>query len=326
MDRQAFCNPVHSALPNISDSLSPTTLLNMLQIEIPKFAVKIRGEVLAIRPWPNRDNPIYLYGEIGDSLSCIEFKIRPNTKLQLRGQHIEILGALHTSPNYQRDGIKISIEGEMVNEYNVENLPSQILARDVNRTQLSLKQFLNKYNFNQLCVLSTRHGFSDFISKTDQTVHYTDAIFSVCNFDTVKNIIKGIKEAASIADIKGIAIIHDGINCWDNRKWDNTEVVLELLDTNLHIYTALCETDNLLLADKHSDEAFVTPNHFAKHLTALVIEKKQKTALTSKVHNIESKFNNILVSRFKLKKLAMLLIISNIALLTALILKLGTFY
>ena len=323
MDRQAFCNPIHTESSTLSDSLSPTTLLNMLQIETPKFAVKIRGEVLAIRPWPNSNTPIYLYGEIGDSQSCIEFKIRPNTLLQLQGQHIEILGALHTSPNYQKDGIKVSIEGEMVGEYKVENLPPQILTHNENRIRLSLKQFLNQYDFNQLCILSTRHGFADFISKTNQTVHYTDVVFSVCNFDTTENIIKGIKEAASNENIKGIAIIHDAINCWDNRKWDNTEIVLELLNTNHHIYTALCETDNLLLADKHSDETFLTPNNFATHLTALVIENKQKNTLTDKIHNIEAKFNDILVSRFKLKRLVMLLVISNLVLVTILIFSLG---
>lgn len=325
MERQAFCNPIHSESSNISDSLSPTTLLDMLQIEVPKFAIKIRGEVLSIQAWPNNDMPIYLYGEIGDSESCIEFKIKPNTKLQLPGQHIEILGALHTSPNYQRNGIKISIEGEMVNEYNVEHLPSQILY-DNSRTRLSLKQFLNQYNFNQLCILSTRHGFADFIAKTNQAVYYTDVIFSVCNFDSIDNIIKGITEAASNQDIKAIAILHDGVNCWDNRKWDNTQVVLELLNTKLHIYTALCETDNLLLADKHSDEAFLTPDDFAKSLTTLIIENTQKNTLTNKLLNIEAKFNNILVSRFKLKRLVVLLIVSIIVLVITLILKSGSFY
>lgn len=318
MDCQAFCNPVHSEQPSISDSISPTTLLNMLQIETPKFAVKIRGEVLAIRPWPDNNNPIYLYGEIGDSESCIQFKIRPNVKLQLRGQHIEILGALHTSPNYQKNGVTISIEGEMVNEYQLEHLPSKIPAYENNRTKLSLKQFLSQHDFNKLCVLSTRHGFADFISKTNQTVQYSDVVFSICNFDTVENIIKGIKEAASDNKIAGIVIIHDGINCWDNRKWDNTEVVLELLNTKLHIYTALCETDNLLLADKHSDEAFTTPNIFAKHLTSLVIENRQKNALTDKVHKIESKFHNLYKTKFKLKRVVMLLVISNITVLAAL--------
>ncbi len=327
MDRKAFCNPVHTESPNISsDSLSTTTLLNMLKVETPKFAVKIRGEVLDIRPWPNREAPIYLYGEIGDSHSCIEFKIRPNTQLQLHGQHIEILGVLHTSPNYQRDGIKISIEGEMVNEYKTENLPAQILENDVSRTKLSLKQFLSQHSFNQLCILSTRQGFADFISKTNQTIHYSDVVLSVCNFDTNDNIIRGIKDAALNDKIKGIVIIHDGINCWDNRKWDNTDIVLELLNTKLHFYTALCENDNLLLADKHSDEAFITPDSFAKHLTSLVIENKQKNALSEKVYNIESKFNNMLVSKFKLKRLVLLLMITNITLLAAFIFKIDSFY
>jgi len=318
MDRKAFCNPVHSESSSISDSLSPTTLLNMLQIEIPKFAVKIRGEVLDIRPWPNKETPIYLYGEIGDSLSCIEFKIKPTNQLQLHGQHIEILGALHTSPNYQRDGIKISIEGEMVNEYKIENLPSQILEHDINRTRLSLKQFLSKYAFNELCVLSTRHGFADFISKTNLTVHYSDVVFSVCNFDSIENIIKGIREAATIENIKGIVVIHDGVNCWDNRKWDNIEVVLELLNTKLHIYTALCETDNLLLADKHSDESFITPHYFAQHLTSLVIEDRQKKTLAQKMYNVETTLNGIQSSKLQLKKIISFLIISNIILLTVL--------
>ncbi len=313
MDRQAFCNPVLSESATISDSLSPTTLLNMLQIEVPKFSIKIRGEVLDIRPWPNRDNPIYLYGEIGDSQSCIEFKIKPNTKLQLRGQHIEIMGALHTSQNYQRDGIKISIEGEMIAEYKIETAVPKIIDND--RVQFSLKQFLTQYRFNQLCILSTRHGFADFISNTNQLVHYTDVVFSVCNFDTVDNIIKGIKQAASNNNIKGIAIIHDGVNCWDNRKWDNTEVVLCLLETKLHIYTALCETDNLLLADKHSDEAFITPSKFAKHLTSLVLENKHKDELIKKVYTIETKFKDIMYSKFKLRKLIIVLVISNIVLL-----------
>ncbi len=314
MDRQAFCNPVLSESATISDSLSPTTLLNMLQIEVPKFSVKIRGEVLAIRPWPNREKPIYLYGEIGDSQSCIEFKIKPNAKLQLRGQHIEIMGALHTSQNYKRDGIKISIEGEMISEYKIETLPPKIV--DTSHAQLSLKQFLSQYRFNQLCILSTRHGFADFISSTNQLVHYTDVVFSVCNFDSVENIIKGIKDAASNKDIKGIAVIHDGVNCWDNRKWDNTEVVLSLLDTKLHFYTALCETDNLLLADKHSDEAFITPSKFAKHLTSLVLENRHKNELTEKVLAIESKFKEVMYSKFRLRKLLILLFISNIVLLS----------
>jgi len=321
MDRQAFCNPVHSESLTSSDSLSPTTLLNMLQIETPKFAVKIRGEVLAIRPWPNKDAPIYLYGEIGDSQSCIEFKIKPTIKLQLSGQHIEIYGALLTSPNYQRNGIKVSIEGEMVNEYKIENTASKFLTHEVDRNQLSLKQFLTQYNLNQLCILSTRHGFADFISKTNQTVYYSDVIFSVCNFDTSENIIKGIKEAATNENIKGIAIIHDGINCWDNRKWDNTDVVLTLLNTKLHLYTALCETDNLLLADKHSDEAFITPNSFALHLSSLIVENKQKIALKEKINSIEDQFHNSIKSKFRLKKLMILLILSNITLLVILIIK-----
>ncbi len=315
MDRHAFCNPVNSESSTISDSLSPTTLLNMLQIELPKFTVKVRGEVLAIRPWPNNEDPIYLYGEIGDSESCIEFKIRPNTKLQLRGQHIEIVGALHTSPNYQRDGIKISIEGEMLNEYKIEKRPSKFLTQHNSRQLLSLKQFLTQYKINELCVLSTRHGFADFISKTNQSVHYTDVVFSVCNFDTIQNILKGIKEIAEKNNIKGIVIIHDGENCWDNRKWDNTQVVLALLDTNLHIYTALCETDILLLADKHSDEAFITPNKFATHLSTLVLEQKHKKTLTTKLKSIETKFKDILKEKFKLKKIVILLSISNILLL-----------
>jgi exodeoxyribonuclease VII large subunit len=326
MDRQAFCNPIHTESPNISDSVSPTTLLNMLQIETPKYAVKIRGEVLEIRPWPNRDTPIYLYGEIGDSQSCIEFKIKPNNKLQLHGQHIEIVGVLHTSANYKRDGIKISIEGEMVNEYNVEHLPSKILAHDISRAKLSLKHFLSQYNFNQLCILSTRQGFADFIAKTNQTVHYTDVILSVCNFDSTENIIKGIKETSTNSNIRGIAIIHDGVNCWDNRKWDDTEVVMELLNTKLLIYTALCETDNLLLADKHSDEAFITPNSFAQHLTSLVIENKQKNDLSEKIFNIENKFNDVIDSRSKLRRLVFLLIISNIALLAAFLIRQGIFF
>ncbi|MFV2059159.1 MAG: hypothetical protein ACC653_00665 [Gammaproteobacteria bacterium] len=326
MDRQAFCNPVHTESPNISDSLSPTTLLNMLQIETPKFAVKVRGEVLDIRPWPHRDAPIYLYGEIGDSESCIEFKIKPNTRLQLQGQHIEILGVLHTHANYKRDGIKISIEGEMVNEYKVEYISSPALTHDTDRIKCSLKNFLTQYNFNQLCILSTRQGFADFIAKTNQTVHYTDVVLSVCNFDTTENILKGINEAGKNEKIKGIAIIHDGVNCWDNRKWDDVEVVEELLNTKLHIYTALCETDNLLLADKHADEAFITPNSFAKHLTTLVIENRQKNALSEKIHNIEDKFNGVIDSRYKLKRLVLLLIISNITLLAAFIIKQGTFF
>ncbi|VAX01574.1 hypothetical protein MNBD_GAMMA22-2009 [hydrothermal vent metagenome] len=319
MDRQAFCNPIQSKSSSISNSLSPTTLLNMLQIELPKFAVKIRGEVLAIRPWPNNENPIYLYGEIGDSESCIEFKIKPNNKLQLRGQHIEIIGALHTSPNYQRDGIKVSIEGEMLNEYKVEKLPSIFLTQHNSRNLVSLKQFLHQYKINELCILSTRHGFADFISKTNQSIHYTDVVFSVCNFDTIQNILKGIKETATKKHIKGIVIIHDGENCWDNRKWDNTEIVLALLDTKLHIYTALCETDILLLADKHADEAFITPNKFAKYLSSLVLEQKYKNNLTTKVKNVESKFYDILKSKFKLKKLVMLLSISNIIFLTIIV-------
>jgi len=325
MDRQAFCNPVHSESSPISDSLSPTTLLNMLRIETPKFAVKIRGEVLDIRPWPNKDNPIYLYGDLGDSHSCIEFKIKPTTELQLRGQHIEILGALHTSQNYNHDGIKISIEGEMVSEYKIENLPPKLLIHENNRTLLSLKQFLNKYKFKQLCVLSTRHGFSDFISNTNQIVNYTDVIFSVCNFDTKDNIIRGIKEATANENIKGLAIIHDGINCWDNRKWDDSEVVSTLLESRLHIYTALCETENLLLADKHSDQAFLTPNDFAQHLTNLVIENRQTNSVTTKIADIELKLNNILNSKFKLKKVISFLILSNIIFLSLLIFNTGIF-
>jgi len=319
MDRQAFCNPVQSENSTISDSLSPTTLLNMLRIETPKFAIKIRGEVLAIRPWPNKENPIYLYGDIGDAHSCIEFKIRPTNKLQLCGQHIEILGALHTSQNYKHDGIKISIEGEMINEYKVEILPPNLLVHDIDRTQLSLKQFLNQYNFKELCVLSTRHGFSDLISKTNQVVHYGDVVFSVCNFDTVENIIRGIKEAATNQNIKGIAIIHDGINCWDNRKWDNSEVVLTLLDTGLHIYTALCETEKLLLADKHSDQTFLTPNIFAQQLANIVVENRQANSVLTKAQDIEVKFNNILASKFKLRRIITLLLVSNITLLTVLL-------
>jgi len=81
----------------------------------------------------------------------------------------------------------------------------------------------------------------------------------------------------------------------------------------------------LLLADKHADESFITPNDIARQLTALVIENKQKDALTNKVLKIESKFHSILTSRIKLKKIILLLAIGNVTLLGILIIKLGNF-
>jgi len=298
-------------------AISPSTALKLATLVYPTQAVRVRGEVTSLRFYPNKNDPVRMYGDLSDGYGRIGFAIKPTNQLKLLGQHIELMGCLETGIHIYHDGLKLELHGEMKGEYHVDAIQSKDISALADRGRVPLRFFFDNYDIDQLCFITTKRGKKDLFSAAGDMDLMQKVQTQECRFTNKDNVMDAIKMAALTPNVQALAIARGGSASTDMMIWDDVDVVEALLETNIPFYTALGHSDQTLLADKHSDESFYTPTALGASIRDIKENIADKNRLIRKTREQEQQIRNSEPARQKLKKIMIYSIVINLGLVSA---------
>jgi exodeoxyribonuclease VII large subunit len=130
---------------------------------------------------------------------------------------------------------------------------------DRRRGRLPLRHLIAQHGLESLCLVGSETGLGD--ARTALLRHRADAPWRElpCKVADPEAIRAQFADACSDEAILGIAFVRGGSDPLTLQIWNDQTLLRTFLEAPLPFYTALGHSQELLLADKYSDESFATP-------------------------------------------------------------------
>jgi exodeoxyribonuclease VII large subunit len=233
-------------------------LLNQIRIERPTGQVLVKGRVERLTAWP-KGNPRHLFGELVGSDRSIEFRCPVAQGPKAVGEHVVLSGTLTIRPSPIHQGFAVQLVGEVVGSWAPEKRAAAPVILERRRGRLPLKHLIAQHGLESLCLIGSETGLGD--ARAALLRHRPDAPWRevVCKVADAEAVRDCFAQACRDHAIAGIAFVRGGSDPLTLQIWNDQALLRAFLAQPLPFYTALGHSQELLLADKYSDESFATP-------------------------------------------------------------------
>lgn len=261
--------------PPLDSTLVLTTdaLCNLLKVTTPDGAVTVKGIASEVNVWtkPGEDQATRVYGRLGLGESTIRFELPPQASLQ-NNSPVVLHGTLRIKPlKTFRATHEVVLIGDVVGSWTPrEEAPSEpaiSLARTNPRT--ALETVIARNGLEGIAFLATRTAWQDLTNAASSLPALANALHIETNFMQPRQFIRDLQALSRNTNVKALVVARgggDGIETIG----DSPVVAEALLATGHPFYTALGHDKDVLLLDKHADQAFSTPSIFGQALAAAV--------------------------------------------------------
>jgi exodeoxyribonuclease VII large subunit len=265
----------------------PDDILQSISLSFPKEVVFVRGRVDGIRPWPSKESPQWIYGDLAGQNAALSFRCPPDTAPEREGEYVVMSGLLTVKPSQHTRGLDVQLRGDVVGNWTpAPPKPFVYLERPEGRQ--SLHTFLRNQGLGSLLVLASATGEKDYLTAAAKHRDSPVWIRASGNFGDPQKLLASLDEALARMPVKAVAFVRGGGDPSGLRFWDDGAFIERLLAKNIPFYTAIGHSDRLLLADKYADESFATPTAFGDALGQTVSRLESERALRTKVAKLES--------------------------------------
>ena len=234
-------------------------LLNQIRIERPTGQVLVKGRVERLSAWP-KGNPRHLFGELVGSDRSIEFRCPVGQGPKAVGDHVVLSGTLTIRPSPIHQGFAVQLVGEVVGSWAPEKRAAAPVILERRRGRLPLKHLIAQHGLESLCLIGSETGLGD--ARAALLRHCAEAAWRevVCKIADAEAVRACFAQACRDHAIAGIAFVRGGSDPLTLQIWNDQALLRAFLAQPLPFYTALGHSQELLLADKYSDESFATPS------------------------------------------------------------------
>jgi exodeoxyribonuclease VII large subunit len=268
-------------------------LLNQIRIERPTGQVLVKGRVERLTAWP-KGNPRHVFGDLIGSERSLEFRCPLGQCPKAVGEHVVLSGTLSIKPSAIHQGFAVQLVGEVVGSWAPEKRAGAPVILERKRGRIPLKHLIAQHGLAGLCLVGSETGLGD--ARTALLRHVPDAPWRErpCKIADPEAIRALLAELGADAAIEGIALVRGGSDPLTLQIWNDQALLKTLLGQPVPFYTALGHSQELLLADKYSDESFATPTDLgaqagpiARELEAQQRLEQDVARLTEKVRRAE---------------------------------------
>lgn len=271
-DAQPEAQAVPGQVPLIVEAL-----LNQIRIERPTGQVLVKGRVERLSAWP-KGNPRHLFGELIGSDRSIEFRCPIAQGPKAVGEHVVLSGTLTIRPSPIHQGFAVQLVGEVVGSWTPEQRAAAPVILDRRRGRLPLRHLIAQHGLSSLCLIGSETGLGD--ARAALLRHCADAPWRevVCKVADAEAVPDCFAQACRDHAVAGIAFVRGGSDPLTLQIWNDQALLRAFLAQPLPFYTALGHSQELLLADKYSDESFATPSDLGAQAGRISAELAAETA------------------------------------------------
>ena len=252
-------------------------LLNQIRIERPTGQVLVKGRVERLSAWP-KGSPRHLFGELVGSERSIEFRCPIAQGPRAVGEHVVLSGTLTIRPSPIHQGFAVQLVGEVVGSWVPEKRAAAPVILERRRGRLPLKHLIAQQGLQSLCLIGSETGLGD--ARAALLRHCADAPWREvpCKIADAEAIRERFAQVRRDEAIAGVAFVRGGSDPLTLQIWNDQTLLRAFLEQPLPFYTALGHSQELLLADKYSDESFATPTDLGAQAGRLAAELAAETA------------------------------------------------
>ena len=233
-------------------------LLNQIRIERPTGQVLVKGRVERLTAWP-KGSPRHVFGDLVGSERSLEFRCPIGQAPAAVGDHVVLSGTIAIKTSAIHQGFSVQLVGEVVGSWKPEKPAAPPVMLDRRRGRVPLRHMIAQHGLGSLCLIGSETGLGD--ARTALLRHHPEAPWRElpCKIADPAAIRETFERSCRDEAIEGIALVRGGSDPLTLQIWNDQAFLKDLLDQPVPFYTALGHSQELLLADKYSDESFATP-------------------------------------------------------------------
>jgi len=233
-------------------------LLNQIRIERPTGQILVKGRVERLTAWP-KGNPRHVFGDLVGSERSIEFRCPIGQAPTAVGEHVVLSGTITIKTSAVHQGFAVQLVGEVVGSWEQEKPAAPPVVLDRRRGRVPLRHMIAQHRLGGLCLIGSETGLGD--ARTALLRQLPEAPWRElpCKIADPAAIREMFERCCRDDTIGGIALVRGGSDPLTLQIWNDPALLKDLLDQPVPFYTALGHSQELLLADKYSDESFATP-------------------------------------------------------------------
>lgn len=234
--------------------LSPNTLLSGIQVTRPNGPVTVEGRVQGVRPWTAGG---FAYLTLTGDSASIAARV-PLAKAPAVGETIRITGVVTVAPQKLREGLQITVIGDIDGRVRPNRIAERIELRKARR--VALETLLRQSSSAALIVIGTERAYGDLSGSL------TEAPVFVRAATTDAAELLQAAQASIRTGTRGVIFTRGGSSDATEDLWDDPRFVAQLLALDVPFYTAIGHSDRLHLADMYADQAFATPTQAGEEI------------------------------------------------------------
>ena len=273
------------ARPAAPTPLIVEALLNQIRIERPTGQVLVKGRVDRLTAWP-KANPRHVFGDLIGTDRSIEFRCPIAQGPKAVGEHVVLSGTLAIKASAIQQGFAVLLVGEVVGTWAPEKRTAPPVILDRRRGRVPLKHLIAQHGLEGLCLIGSETGLGD--ARTALLRHRADAPWHElpCRIADPEAVRACFAEAGRDETVEGIAFVRGGSDPLTLQIWNDQAFLKTFLEAPLPFYTALGHSQELLLADKYSDESFSTPTDLGAQAGQIVRELGEQQRLEQELARV----------------------------------------
>lgn len=276
----------------IPPALTPEALNNLLKITAPIGSVTVKGIAAEVLYWkkPGETHASKIYGRLGGlGEASIRFELQPYASV-CDGDAVVLHGALRIKPlEAFRTTLEVILVGDVAGNWSPSEA-SQVggqakaalapLLRQ--QPRMTLESAIATYGVDAVAFLVTGTAWQDLTNAARDSSEIGNCRQIKTNFMQPGQFLEDLSKVCRDTTIKVLVIARgggEGLAAIGN----SHEVATALLASGRVFYTALGHDKDVLLLDKHADQAFATPSVLGQALIEAKRAILERVNLTKRV-------------------------------------------
>lgn len=286
---------ISDAVPTTYPALTPESLNSLLKIAAPTGSVTVKGIATEVHYWKRsgdtRASKIYgRLGGLGDA--SIRFELQPYASIR-ENEPVVLHGALRIKPfEAFRTTHEVILVGDIVGNWmpydeSQEGGQAKETAAPLVRKQprMTLEAAVARHGPGAMAFLSTSTAWQDLTNAGSAMPALANCQHVETNFMQSDRFIEDLLKVCRDPAIKVLVIARGG-GSGLSVIGDSYEVATAILASGRAFYTALGHDKDVLLLDKHADQAFATPSVLGQTLAETIRTVAEREALVEEVRTL----------------------------------------
>lgn len=285
-----------------SPALTPESLSNLLKITAPTGSVTVKGIASEVHYWckPGETRASKIYGRLGGlGEASIRFELQPYANL-CDGDAVVLHGALRIKPfGAFRTTHEVILVGDVADDWSpgdaaqFHGQATAALAPLVRQQpRMTLESAIARHGLNAVAFLVTGTAWQDLTNAAKDVSQLSQCRPVTTNFVQPGQFLQDLSQVCRDPAIKVLVIARGGGESLA-AIGDSHEVATALLASGRAFYTALGHDKDVLLLDKHADQAFATPSVLGQGLAEAKRTNEEKIALAKRVQFLTQSVENL---------------------------------